>query len=91
MTTPTPAVPGSNLVQVRLADLRAGQVLRLGTAASIQFDPPINFRLIRVMDQWTDGTYEPWCWLTGYELDHHGNALRQRAVYVQHTGLFRYP
>nr|WP_245730743.1 hypothetical protein [Micromonospora pallida] len=65
--------------------LRAGDVLHLTRAASVQFHRPIMFRLIRVKDDWT--TFDGWVWLDGYELDKKGNAVARRSVFVQWAGL----
>lgn len=64
--------------------LRAGDLLHLTRAASVQFTQPIFFRLIRVHD-WT--TYDGWIWLDGYELDSMGAAVARRSVFVQKAGL----
>jgi hypothetical protein len=66
--------------------LRAGDVLRLGRTASVQFVPPILFRLIRVLPH---TTYEGWVWLDGYELSPQGDAIERREVFVQLAGLHR--
>ncbi|BCL15174.1 hypothetical protein GCM10017556_29130 [Micromonospora sagamiensis] len=65
--------------------LRAGDVLHLTRAASVQFHRPIMFRLIRVKDDWT--TFDGWVWLDGYQLDTKGNAVARRSVFVQWAGL----
>lgn len=80
--------PDSKLTAVtNLDQLRSGVILSVGPSANVQFNPPILFRLIRVMEEWTRLTYEGWCWLSGYELDHYGNALIQRHIFVQIRGL----
>ncbi|MEH1012746.1 hypothetical protein V6U90_06455 [Micromonospora sp. CPCC 206060] len=71
-------------VPVAAAGLRAGDLLHLTRAASVQFVRPIRFRLIRVLG-WE--TYHGWVWLDGYELDNDGDAVAQRAVFVQVAGL----
>jgi hypothetical protein len=64
---------------------RAGAVVRLGRAASIQFAlTPILFRVIRVHD-WN--TYDGWKWLDGYELNNRGDAIARRTVFVQVNGI----
>jgi hypothetical protein len=63
---------------------RAGAVVRLGRAASIQFAVPILFRVIRVHD-WI--TYDGWKWLDGYELNSRGDAVVRRSVFVQIAGI----
>ncbi|MFG3712226.1 hypothetical protein [Micromonospora sp. NPDC047730] len=63
---------------------KAGDVVHLTRAASVQFINPIMFRVIRVLD-WP--TYDRWTWLDGYELDHRGDAAARRSVFVQREGL----
>lgn len=67
-----------------MTGLRAGDVVHLTRAASVQFTQPIFFRLIRVHD-WT--TYEGWVWLDGYELNSLGEAVDRRSVFVQKAGI----
>ncbi|WP_436522476.1 hypothetical protein [Actinoplanes sp. HUAS TT8] len=66
--------------------LRSGEVLRVGSAASVQFAVPILFRVIRVHD-WT--TYDGWIWLDGYEINSAGDAVDRRSIFVQVKGLQR--
>jgi hypothetical protein len=63
---------------------KPGDILRVGRAASVQFGQPILFRVIRV-EPWP--TYYGWLWLSGYQLDHRGEAVEQRSIFVQHAGL----
>lgn len=63
---------------------KAGDVLHLTRAASAQFINPIMFRVIRVLD-WV--TYDHWVWLDGYQLDHMGDAVARRSVFVQISAL----
>ena len=66
---------------------RSGEVVRLGRAASVQFaSKPILFRVIRLHD-WS--TYDGWAWLDGYELNHYGEAVERRSVFVQVGGIER--
>ena len=65
---------------------RAGEVLLISRAASVQFVSPILFRVIRVHD-WP--TYTGWLWLDGYQLDAAGDAVERRSVFVQAGGLRR--
>lgn len=67
---------------------RAGDVLRVTRAASVQFTEPMMFRVIRV-----DGsqTYEGWGWLEGYQLDAAGEAVERRSIFVQFAGLQAQP
>lgn len=74
-----------------LDQLRSGVILSVGPPANVQFNPPILFRLIRVMEEWTRLTYEGWCWLNGYQLDGYGSALIQRHIFVQIKGLYLAP
>ncbi|MEU8821788.1 hypothetical protein [Actinoplanes sp. NPDC048796] len=63
---------------------RAGDILHVGKAASVQFAAPILFRVIRVLI--TD-TYQGWIWLDGYELNPQGDAVERRSIFVQLAGL----
>lgn len=63
---------------------RCGDVLLVGPAASVQFRPPILFRLIRVLNR---STYDGWVWLDGYELGESGDAIERREIFVQVAGL----
>ncbi len=63
---------------------RAGDVLRVTKAASVQFVEPMLFRVIRVHD-WP--TYAGWAWLDGYQLNAAGDAVERRSIFVQLKGL----
>ncbi|GAA1755851.1 hypothetical protein [Luedemannella helvata] len=63
---------------------RSGDVLRVTSAASIQFNKPMMFRVIRVQD-WQ--TYNGWAWLDGYQLNSAGDAVERRCIFVQIGGL----
>jgi len=63
---------------------KAGDVVHLTRAASVQFVKPIFFRVIRVLD-WP--TYDHWVWLDGYSLDAKGDAVERRQLFVQKAGL----
>ena len=63
---------------------KAGDVVHLTRAASVQFHAPIMFRVIRILD-WP--TYDHWVWLDGYQLDRKGDAVARRSVFVQKKGL----
>ncbi|PWR11046.1 hypothetical protein DKT68_07165 [Micromonospora acroterricola] len=66
-------------------NLRAGDLLHITQAASVQFSTPILFRLIRVL---TDRiTYDGWAWIEGYQLDARGEAVARRKLFVQPAGL----
>lgn len=68
---------------------RAGDVLLIGRAASVQFSTPILFRMIRI-HAWS--TYDGWVWLDGYQLDAlTGDAVARRSVFVQLAGVQRLP
>ncbi|KXK59424.1 hypothetical protein AWW66_24260 [Micromonospora rosaria] len=68
-----------------MSELRAGDLLHLTRAASLQFGRPILFRLIRVQTDWI--TYDGWVWLDGYQLDDRGDAVARRSVFVQRAGI----
>lgn len=61
-------------------------MLHVGSAASVQFQKPIYFRVIRVLD-WP--TYAGWVWLDGYQLNDTGEAVERRSIFVQVAGLRR--
>ena len=63
---------------------RSGDVLRVTSAASVQFVEPIFFRVIRVHD-WQ--TYDGWVWLDGYQLNATGDAVERRSIFVRVDGL----
>lgn len=63
---------------------RAGQLLHITRAASVQFINPFLFRVIRCLDR---PTYHGWAWIDGYELDDRGDASRRRELFVQLAGL----
>jgi hypothetical protein len=63
---------------------RSGDVLRVTRSASVQFNEPMMFRVIRVHD-WQ--TYDGWAWLDGYQLNSAGDAVERRSIYVQLHGL----
>ncbi|WP_410814145.1 hypothetical protein [Micromonospora sp. 067-2] len=64
--------------------MKAGDLLHVTRAASVQFTRPIFFRVIRVLD-WP--TYDGWCWLDGYELGPKMDAVTRRTIFVQLNGL----
>ncbi|MEU7978167.1 hypothetical protein AB0B63_06505 [Micromonospora sp. NPDC049081] len=63
---------------------KAGDLVVVGRAASVQFVEPIRCRVIRVLD-WI--TYDGWCWLDVYQLDAKGDAVARRSIFVQPAGL----
>ncbi|WP_433653671.1 hypothetical protein ACQP2C_31325 [Micromonospora zamorensis] len=65
--------------------LRAGDVIRLTTAASVQFLKPIVVRVIRELpDRYT---YDGWLWLDAYELGRKGEAVARRELFVMRAGV----
>ncbi|WP_431918411.1 hypothetical protein [Micromonospora wenchangensis] len=64
--------------------MRAGDLVYVTSAASVQFLRPIRLRVIRVLD-WP--TYDGWVWLEGYQLDAAGDAVSRRKVFVRPAGL----
>ncbi|ADU06424.1 hypothetical protein ML5_0882 [Micromonospora sp. L5] len=65
-------------------NLKAGDLLHVTRAASVQFGKPIIFRLIRVLPY---PTYDRWAWLDGYQLNEKGDAVERREIFVQPEGL----
>jgi hypothetical protein len=65
--------------------LKAGDILHITAACSVQFTKPITFRLIKVRTDLI--TYQGWIWLDGYELDATGDAVARREIFVQSAGL----
>ncbi|GIJ28085.1 hypothetical protein Vqi01_32470 [Micromonospora qiuiae] len=63
---------------------KAGDLLRVGREASVQFTKPILFRVIRVLDR---PTYHGWIWLEGYQIDNKGDAVDRRSIFVMKAGL----
>ncbi|MFI9641131.1 hypothetical protein ACIG87_13880 [Micromonospora sp. NPDC051925] len=59
---------------------KAGDLVYVTRAASVQFIKPISCRVIRVLD-WI--TYDGWCWLDVYQLDAKGDAVVRRSISVQ--------
>ncbi|SCL39426.1 hypothetical protein GA0074692_5359 [Micromonospora pallida] len=71
-----------------MSPLRAGDLLHITRAASVQFVTPIAFRLIRVLDL---PTFDGWLWLDGYQVDKKGDAVARREIFVQRAGLRKLP
>ena len=65
---------------------RAGDVLHVGGAASVQFadDRALTFRVIRVDPRLT---YAGWLWIDGYVLGPTGDAIERRLIFVRRDGL----
>ncbi|RKN51334.1 hypothetical protein D7223_04170 [Micromonospora endolithica] len=64
--------------------MKAGDVLHLTRAASVQFIRPIVVRVIRVPG-WT--TYHGWLWIDAYQLGPQGDAVERRSLFVMVDGL----
>ncbi|SCL16980.1 hypothetical protein [Micromonospora inyonensis] len=64
---------------------RAGEVLHITRAASVQFVRPFMFRVIRTLDDML--TYDGWLWIEGYQLAPSGDAVARRSLYVMPAGL----
>ncbi|SCL15309.1 hypothetical protein [Micromonospora inyonensis] len=71
-----------------MSAFRAGDLLHVTRAASVQFVRPIMFRLIRVLDR---PTFDGWLWLDGYQVNKKGDAVARREVFVQPAGLRKLP
>ncbi|SCE68164.1 hypothetical protein GA0070558_102309 [Micromonospora haikouensis] len=68
-----------------MIELRAGDVLHITAACSVQFAKPMLFRLIKVRHDLV--TYDHWIWLDGYQLDANGEAVARREIFVLRAGL----
>lgn len=64
---------------------KAGDVVHLTRAASVQFIKPIFLRVVRVMTERV--TYDQWIWIEGYQLDAKGDAVEKRTLFVLRDGL----
>ncbi|WFF06218.1 hypothetical protein O7622_24665 [Micromonospora sp. WMMD1076] len=67
--------------------IKAGDLLRLGRTASVQFCRPITVRVIREIEDLH--TYDGWAWLEAYELNAKGDAVAKRELFVWLAGLHR--
>ncbi|MET8363213.1 hypothetical protein AB0J68_02085 [Micromonospora sp. NPDC049580] len=65
--------------------MKAGDVIHLTTAASVQFLRPIFVRVIRELPE--RHTYDGWVWIEGYELNAAGDAVARRELYVMRAGV----
>ncbi|MBM0277580.1 hypothetical protein JM949_20445 [Micromonospora sp. STR1s_6] len=65
--------------------MKAGDVVYLTTAASVQFLRPIFVRVIRELPELH--TYHGWVWIEGYELNAAGDAVARRELYVLRAGV----
>ncbi|MEU8052377.1 hypothetical protein [Micromonospora haikouensis] len=63
---------------------KAGDLVQVTRAASVQFVEPIRCRVVRVLD-WI--TYDGWVWLDVYQLDGRGDAVARRSIFVRPAGL----
>ncbi|MFI0794085.1 hypothetical protein ACH4OY_15555 [Micromonospora rubida] len=68
-----------------MIELRAGDVLHVAAACSVQFTKPMMFRLIKVRHDLI--TYDHWIWLDGYQHDAEGEAAARREIFVLRAGL----
>jgi len=91
--TDATAAEATGMAQVRLPQPvwvaltrapKAGDVLHVGSAASVQFLIPITVRVIRVIP-WS--TYEGYLWLDVYVLDRADYAVVRREIWVRTAGL----
>ncbi|MET7964611.1 hypothetical protein [Micromonospora zamorensis] len=60
-------------------------MIRLTTAASVQFMKPIVVRVIRELRD--RHTYDGWLWLDAYELGRKGEAVARRELFVMRAGV----
>ncbi|WP_231396561.1 hypothetical protein [Micromonospora ureilytica] len=65
--------------------MKAGDVILLTTAASVQFLHPIFVRVIRELPE--RHTYDGWLWFEGYQLNAAGDAVAHRELYVMRAGV----
>lgn len=70
---------------VVIGKMKAGDVVCLTTAASVQFLRPIFVRVIRELPEWH--TYDGWVWIEGYELNAAGDAVARRELYLRRAGV----
>ncbi|RZT78616.1 hypothetical protein EV382_1805 [Micromonospora violae] len=68
-------------------EFRAGDVVLLTVAASVQFREPIVVRVIREIPD--RHTYDGWLWLDAYQLDPKGEAVARRELFVLRAGVRR--
>ncbi|MFI9638893.1 hypothetical protein ACIG87_02320 [Micromonospora sp. NPDC051925] len=70
---------------MRHRPIRPGDLLHLTRSASPQFTRPIIVRAIReLVDQ---HTYDGWVWITAYQLNAAGDAVRHRELFLRRDGL----
>ncbi|MEU7750256.1 hypothetical protein [Micromonospora sp. NPDC049171] len=68
-----------------IGQMRAGDVILLTTAASVQFLRPITVRVIRELPD--RHTYDGWVWIDGYESSAAGDAVARRELFVMRGGV----
>lgn len=68
--------------------MKAGDLVHLTVAASVQFLRPIVVRVIRELPE--RHTYDGWVWIEGYQLNAAGDAVARRELYVRRAGV-RWP
>ncbi|MFG1917348.1 hypothetical protein [Micromonospora sp. NPDC048898] len=68
-----------------IGQMRAGDVVLLTTAASVQFLRPITVRMIRELPD--RHTYDGWIWIDCYELNAAGDAVARRELFVMRGGV----
>ncbi|MEU7780876.1 hypothetical protein [Micromonospora parva] len=68
-------------------EFKAGDVVLLTVAASVQFREPIVVRVIREIPD--RHTYDGWLWLDAYQLDPKGEAVARRELFVLRAGVRR--
>ncbi|MEU5964564.1 hypothetical protein ABZ777_25445 [Micromonospora parva] len=68
-------------------EFRAGDVVLLTVAASVQFREPIVVRVIREIPD--RHTYDGWLWLDAYQLNRKGEAVARRELFVMRAGVRR--
>lgn len=68
-----------------MGEMKAGDLVRLTNAASVQFFRPITVRVIREFPE--RYTYEGWVWIEGYELNAAGDAVARRELFVMRGGV----
>lgn len=66
-----------------IGEMKAGDIVHLTTAASVQFLRPIFVRVIR---KFPSGTRTRVVWIEGYELNAAGDAVARRELYVMRDG-----
>ncbi|MCF0094901.1 hypothetical protein [Micromonospora sp. MH99] len=69
----------------KVGKMKAGDVIHLTTAASVQFLRPIFVRVIRELPE--RHTYDGWVWIEGYQLNAAGDAVARRELYVRRAGV----